>query len=165
MIYVPNIAVIASKAAAKEPIITAAGFKRRCPVSKPLPYIAPKTVRAKKVPPVGMLPSTNESKNDKEVSHNKSKKPMLRLEYERHIRIKLTIVTSDDPPRAKIENNGAEKAFILRCSPRLSLPCRIIRGNVILVFPEKNAVRRAAIEAYNTRYGCGSWHKKYKIAG
>lgn len=72
--YVPNIAVAASKSAANEPMIAAAGFNKRYPVSIPHPYIVHKTVSATKVPPVGIAPSKNESTNAKKEIFNIGKK-------------------------------------------------------------------------------------------
>ena len=51
----------ASKSAAKDPMIAAAGMKSKNPFSIPRPYIVHKIVSAVKVPPTGIPPSKNES--------------------------------------------------------------------------------------------------------
>ena len=95
-----------SKAAANEQIIIEAGFKRRKLVSKPRAYFEHKIVSRTKDAPEGIPPSRKDNPNESPKIHRISVTGMLRLEYERQIRIKEIVVTSADPPRAKIENIG-----------------------------------------------------------
>ena len=69
-----------SKRAAKEQIITEAGFNRRKLVSKPRAYLEHKIVRSTKAPPEGMPPSRNERPNESPKIQRISVAGMLRLE-------------------------------------------------------------------------------------
>ena len=99
-------AVRVSKSAAKEQIIIEAGFNKRKLVSKPRAYFEQRIVRRTKAPPEGMPPSRKESPKESPKIQRISVTGILRLEYERQIKIKEILVTSAEPPRAKIENIG-----------------------------------------------------------
>ena len=95
-----------SKSAAKEQVIIAAGFKSRKLVSKPRAYLEHKIVSNTKAPPEGKPPSRKESPKERPKIQRISVIGILRLEYERQIRINEIVVTRAEPPRAKIENKG-----------------------------------------------------------
>ncbi len=95
-----------SKRAANEQMIIDAGFKRRKLVSKPRAYLEHKIVSKTKAPPEGIPPRRNESPNESPKIHKISVTGILRLEYERHIKMNEIVVTRAEPPRAKIENIG-----------------------------------------------------------
>ena len=102
----PNIAVIVSNRAANEHITRDAGFKSRKLVSKPRAYLLHKIVRRIKAPPEGIPPSKKENPKESPKIQRISVIGMLRLEYERQIRIKEIVETSAVPPRAKIVKSG-----------------------------------------------------------
>ena len=95
-----------SNKAANEQIIIDAGLSSRKLVSNPRAYFEHKIVSSTKAPPDGIPPSRNESPNDRLKIHRISVTGILRLEYERQIKIKEIVVTNAEPPRAKIANIG-----------------------------------------------------------
>ena len=95
-----------SNKAAKEQIIIEAGLSSKKLVSKPRAYFEQRIVSRTKAPPAGMPPSRNERPNERPKIQRISDTGMLKLEYERQIKIKEILVTSAEPPRAKIENIG-----------------------------------------------------------
>ena len=87
-------------------MIKDAGCNRRKLVSNPFAYLSHKIVRRIKAPPEGIPPKRKESPNESPKIQMISAKGMLKLEYERQIKINEIEATRAEPPRAKIENNG-----------------------------------------------------------
>lgn len=104
MIYVPNMAVTVSIAAANEQIIGAALLNNRYPVSKPLPYNEHSTVSAMNGPPAGIAPRANESAKETPAIQRISENAIFKLEYERSMIINAIAVTTAAPLRENIEN-------------------------------------------------------------
>ena len=95
-----------SNKAAKEQIIIEAGLSSKKLVSNPRAYFEHKIVSRTKAPPEGIPPSRKESPNESPKIHRISVTGMLKLEYERQIKINEIVVTRAEPPRAKIANIG-----------------------------------------------------------
>ena len=95
-----------SNKAANEQIIIDAGLSKRKLVSNPRSYFEHKIVSSTKAPPAGIPPSRKESPNERPKIQRISVTGILKLEYERHIKMKDIVVTRAEPPRAKIENIG-----------------------------------------------------------
>ena len=95
-----------SNKAAKEQITIEAGLSKRKLVSKPRAYLSQRIVRRIKAPPEGIPPKRQERPNERPKIQRISATGMLKLEYERQIRINEIVETSAVPPRAKIVNNG-----------------------------------------------------------
>ena len=81
-----------------------------------------------KAPPLGKPPKRNERPNEIPKIHKMSETGRLKLEYERQMRTNEIVVTSAEPPRAKIEKSGYVKPRQRRRIPRLSPPCRRFNG-------------------------------------
>ena len=99
-----------------------AGWSKRKLVSKPFAYLLHKIVRRMKAPPLGKPPKRNERPNEIPKIHKMSETGRLKLEYERQMSTNEIVVTSAEPPRAKIEKSGYVKPRQRRRIPRLSPP-------------------------------------------
>ena len=151
--YVPNVIVRESMAAATLHKINATGFSSRYPASNPRPNIEQRTVRARYVEPVENGPRKNELMIENPATQRTSVNEMFSALYERKITINEIATTREEPAREKIAIRGVTVDDERRLIPRLSLLWRIASASVRFVSPEKNAANVVAIEANKTRYG------------